>query len=227
MPNFKAHPGGRLTVTVIALAGVLLMAACSAKGKSSATPTTSAAATSTSTTTPSSTSTTAAALPTTSTKATPSSSTTPAQPALCTTGQLTITIAGIQGGLGHAGEVILFKNTGNACQLHGYPGADGVNDNGVVVVSARRTPSGYLGGLPSASTGGPNVTLTDGQTASALFEGINGAVASLGPCPDYTAVAVTPPNETHTVHLSSPGGTLCYPEIHPVVAGMTGDATVP
>jgi len=153
-----------------------------------------------------------------------------AEPALCTTGQLTITIAGIQGGLSHAGEVILFKNTGNSCQLHGYPGVDGVNSNGVVVVSAQRTPNGYLGGLPAGATTGPNVQLSDGQTASALFEGIDGPIASQGPCAAYTTVAVTPPNETHTIHITPPGGPnnpLCYPEIHPVVAGTTGDANVP
>jgi len=231
MSNFKANTAGasmnRLRVRAMILAGVLLVGACSGKNKSAGGSTTSVATTSPSTSVPSSTSPTAAAVTTTSPKATPTTTPVLAQPALCTTGQLTITIAGIQGGLSHAGEVILFKNTGNACQLHGYPGVDGVNGDGVVVVSAQRTPGGYLGGLPFGATAGPNVELSDGQTASALLEGTDGPIASQGPCAAYTTVAVTPPNETHTVHITSPGGTLCYPQIHPVVAGTTGDANAP
>ncbi|MDQ6617302.1 MAG: DUF4232 domain-containing protein [Actinomycetota bacterium] len=149
------------------------------------------------------------------------------QAVACTTRQLSISLAGTPGGLSHFGYVIAFKNTGDPCQLHGYPGLDGVSSNGVVVVSAQRTPNGYLGGLPEGVTAGPNVQLGSGQSASALFEGINGPVASLGPCTTYVAVVIIPPNETQAVRLAFAGGAyLCYLQIHPVVAGATGDANV-
>ncbi len=114
--------------------------------------------------------------------------------------------------------------------LHGYPGLDGVDKiNGFssqVVVQARRTPSGYVGGLgrgdASTIVTEPNVVLATGQQASALFEGSTGVVASQ-PCPSYSTLVVTPPNETHSVRIASTYN-LCYLEIHPVVPGMTGGA---
>lgn len=89
---------------------------------------------------------------------------------------------------------------------------------------AKRTPGGYLGGLAQDASAS-KVELRAGQTASALFEGINGAIAGR-PCPPYAAILVTPPNETHSVRIPS-NYSLCYPEIHPIVPGTTGDANVP
>jgi len=221
-------PRHGFTTAVLAVAGMLVVGACSGKSTSAnsgSTTTISSTTTSTSTTVPSSPSTTAATAPATTTPSTA----TPiaAQPVACTTGQLAISLFGVNGGLSHAGYVIDFKNTGDGCQLHGYPGLDGVSSDGAVVVSAQRTPNGYLGG-PSGSTVEPNVELSSGQTASALFEGIDGPVASLGPCHTFAAVVITPPNETESVHLPFSGGAyLCYPQIHPVVAGTTGDAYTP
>jgi hypothetical protein len=111
--------------------------------------------------------------------------------------------------------------------IQGYPGLDAVNSSGQVVVHAKRTPDGYLGGPAMGALTGTvserQVTLATGQEASALFEGENGPVATLGPCPPYSAILVTPPDESHSVRIPS-DYSRCYLEIHPVVPGVTGGA---
>ncbi len=147
------------------------------------------------------------------------------EPSMCSVTQLTATITPIQGGAGHQGSIIRFQNGASPCLLDGYPGLDGVSDNGEVVVHAQRTPRGYLGGLPQGADE-PHVTLASQQTASALVEGLGGPVTGGPPCPSYAALLVTPPNETHSIRIPS-DYSLCYIEIHPVMPGMTGGATVP
>jgi hypothetical protein len=136
-----------------------------------------------------------------------------------------ISVMGIQGGAGHGGYLLLFKNTGPTCILHGYPGLDAVDGNGSVVESAARTPNGYLGGINAGATV-PTVALKTGQTASALFEGLYGPISGGAPCPPYAALLTTPPNETHSVRLPT-SYSLCYLQIHPVVPGTTGGAAAP
>lgn len=161
--------------------------------------------------------------PTTSSQHSPvAGSTQPGSPQIavhhCATRQLTITLRGLAG-LGHGGYVLEFHNRGRLCALYGYPGVDGLNRGGHAVISARRTPRGYLGGL---GQGVPEkaVTLARGQTASAILEGLNAPLPS-APCRRYSSLEVTPPGETHSVRLASASG-LCYPQIHPVVPGLTG-----
>lgn len=146
-------------------------------------------------------------------------------PTTCSTDQLTISMKGISGGAGHGGYAILFKNTGKACTLHGYPGLDAVDASGKVVVSAQRTTNGYLGGL-TVGAAEPTVELQTGQTVSTLFEGHIGPISGGPSCPPYVALLITPPNETHSVRLTS-DYTLCYLEVHPVVQGATGGANAP
>ncbi len=139
---------------------------------------------------------------------------------MCTTAQLTITVAAMQSGMSHFGYVLLFKNNGQLCQLDGYPGLDGVSAAGVTV-HAQRTLSGYLGGL-GAGVAEPTVTLNTGQTASATFEGEAPASPTPGLC-TFATLVVTPPNETQSVRLTAPSAQLCQLQIHPVVPGVTGD----
>jgi hypothetical protein len=63
-------------------------------------------------------------------------------------------------------------------------------------------------GSTTGAVTSPDVLLTTGHEASALFDGWNGPVDSLGPCPSYSAVLVTPPNETHSARIAS-DYTLC------------------
>jgi hypothetical protein len=136
-----------------------------------------------------------------------------------------ISLTGIQGGAGHGGNLLLFKNTGPTCIVHGYPGLDAVATDGSIVESAARTPNGYLGGINTGSPV-PVVILKTGQTASALFEGLTGPTPGGGACAPYAALITTPPNETHSVRLPS-SYTLCYLQIHPVVSGTAGGAAAP
>lgn len=159
----------------------------------------------------------------------PPASTSPSGSALaepaCTTAQLKISWKGIPGGLSHAALVLLFENTGARCALRGYPGIDGIDADGNVTAPARRTPNGYLGG-PDTPGEPAAVDLAPGQTASALLEGSSGPLAGEPACPHYEALLVTPPDETHSVRLSTEYS-LCDLEVHPVVSGGTGDANAP
>lgn len=144
-----------------------------------------------------------------------------AGPGPCTASQLKISTKGASGGAGHSAFIILFEATGPSCKLMGYPGVDGVAADGTVLVSARRTLNGYVGGVTSGSP--PEVVVTPGAPASALLEGLSGPTRDGGPCPQYVALAVTPPDGHDSVTLPVPAS-LCYPEIHPVLPGDTGGA---
>lgn len=138
-------------------------------------------------------------------------------PPPCLTKQLSTIDKPGAAGLGHVGIVLVFTNKGPTCTLSGYPGVDGVRA-GTAVVHAQRTLSGYLGGAPSVAA----VTLTAGQSASALLEGF-GAPVSGQPCTAYTSLLVTPPNNRESAPLTS-RAPLCSPQIHPVVKGAAGGA---
>jgi len=100
-----------------------------------------------------------------------------------------------------------------------------VDTKATVLVSAQRTPSGYLGGL-ATGTAVRSVELEPGASASALFEGLTGPLPARPPCPQYAALAVTPPNETHAVRIPS-SYSLCYLEVHPITAGTSGGTNAP
>lgn len=135
----------------------------------------------------------------------------------CATGQLKVSLGQFDGGVGHGGYPIIFKNTGRACTMYGYPGVDGLTARGTTVVHASRSRYGYLGGTRTITT----VTLATGKTASAFFEGLNFAVTGK-PCPKFAQLAVTPPNNTQSVRLKATP--VCYPTIHPVVPGSSGSS---
>lgn len=140
----------------------------------------------------------------------------------CTTAQLGIGLKDGSAGAGHAGLILLFENTGSRCALRGYPGVAGVDAAGNVTVQAERTPNGYLGGIGSATES--TVDLLKGQSASALLEGLLGPSSGGPPCQSYTAMLITPPNETNSVSVPV-SFSLCYPEVHPIVSGSAGGAS--
>lgn len=100
------------------------------------------------------------------------------------------------------------------CSVTGYPGVD--TRDGGPQISAERTLRGYMGGLPSDSDTVPTVTLTRDHSALAVLEG-DAVDAAGNPCPTYTSLRVTPPDNTDTqniwVTISA-----CALQIHPVVA---------
>ena len=140
----------------------------------------------------------------------------------CRTSQLTISLHGIPGGADHEGVVIRFRNNGQACTLRGYPGVDGATQSGRVVVHARRTPSGYLGGPGRTAT----VHLPTARTASALLEGLGGQMRGGPPCHHYQDLIITPPRNQRRV-IRPDGNGVCYPQIHPVTSGRNGGANAP
>jgi hypothetical protein len=164
---------------------------------------------------------------TTTTVPVPSTSTTsttePYAPA-CVGAQVEVGAGQGGAGLGHIGVPITFTNVGtNPCTLYGYPGVAGLNQYDQQVTQARRTFSGYLGGLYSSPNGpAPTVFLSPGQTASALVEGTDNPIGNATSCPLYNALLVTPPNTTTSVRLtvSLPGCSQI--EVHPVVPGTNG-----
>jgi Domain of unknown function (DUF4232) len=139
--------------------------------------------------------------------------------ARCQGKALGVSLAEASPGLTHRGYVIEFKNRGGACTITGYPGVDGLSAKGHRVLSAKRTKSGYLGGVFAGPI--PKVHLAKGKTASAMVEWTD-----LGsPCPRVHSLKVTPPDALTGVVFSPKllkSTTLCHVEVHPVVPGTTG-----
>jgi hypothetical protein len=146
--------------------------------------------------------------------------------ARCQLRQLSITTTLASPGVSHHGYVLLFHNRGGACTLSGYPGVDALSSTGHRVASAKRTKSGYLGGLrPGEAI--PTVRLAHGKTASAITEYIDRPVPGLS-CVQAAELNVTPPNTTVPVALfpkNLSSERLCRLEVHPVVPGVTGQGT--
>jgi len=148
---------------------------------------------------------------------------TAALPAGCTPAHTAVSIGSVGAATGHVGVTLLFRNSGPApCTLTGYPGA------ALVAASGRhrrldiaRTPQGYMGGLSPQARADPVVVLAPGRSGSAILEGEDFNPQTSAACPNYSALLITPPNQTVTVRLAR-SLTICDPEIHPVVAGTSG-----
>ncbi len=121
--------------------------------------------------------------------------------------------------LGHVGVVLIFTDTRSPrCTVRGYP---------LVTLSAHRvthTLLGYLGGLEGTSIL-PTITLSRGQSASALLEGSD-SNRSGHRCSNVTALRVALPGSTSSTMVQlerSNEMTACGGlEVHPLVAGGSG-----
>lgn len=132
--------------------------------------------------------------------------------------------------MGNVDQVLVFTNvSASPCRLVGYPGVAALDPSGHQVVQARRSPTGYMGGLLAGAT--PSVvSLAPNESASALVEGTDNPVGAATSCPKYPNLLVTPPDLTKSVRVrvtglgsaptGFPGCTPIY--VHPVVAGTTG-----
>jgi Domain of unknown function (DUF4232) len=143
--------------------------------------------------------------------------------ATCRLANLKVTTGEGDAGSGHWSLPLVFRNTGTAtCRLRGYPGVAGLDATGAQATQARRTPSGYLGGVTDPASL-PVVDLAPGATGSALLEGASHPdTAAGGPCFQYPALLVTSPDETHSVRVDQTVTTCTDLQIHPVVPGDTG-----
>jgi Protein of unknown function (DUF4232) len=133
----------------------------------------------------------------------------------CASRQLVISLGKLSAGLGHLAVPIRFHDRGGTCSLRGFPRVDGLSASGRVIIRAKRALKGYFGRWRIAT-----ITLKNGQTASALLEGLDPAFFSRHPR-SSRSLRITPPNASHSVwrRTSYP---LCYLAIHPVVAGRNG-----
>ena len=130
----------------------------------------------------------------------------------CSSGQVSVAAGKSVSALTHRATLLVFTLAAgaNPCTLTGYPGVD--SGVGGPLLHAKRTVSGYRGGLPNDAPGA--VTLSASQPAHAVVEG-DAVDAGGNQCPTYTNLLVTPPNTTST-------GTVavtidaCALQVHPV-----------
>ncbi len=133
----------------------------------------------------------------------------------CASRQLLISLGPESAASGRLALPIRFHDIGARCSLRGYPRVDGLSTSGRVVVSAKPALTGYFGSWRIAT-----ITLKNGQTASALLEGVDAAFFAPPP-PSSRRLRVTPPNASHSVRLRAPYP-LAHLTIHPVVASQSG-----
>lgn len=128
-----------------------------------------------------------------------------------------------QGAAGHISLVLVFNNVSHTrtCEILGYPGVDLVTPGGATVAHLQRTLRGFAGGEPAGVTAPRPVILAPGQSASAMAEASDVPQGSITDCGNFDLL-VTVPNQFASVS----GGTAmlprCEAQIHPVVAGTTG-----
>lgn len=185
----------------IAIAVVTLCAGCSSqpagsqrRGSSAVSGTTVEASTSSVPLTSSATLITPQASPTTSTSRTSTGGT--ALPAGCTFDELTASVAGPTAAAGTMGFTITFTNRGSrTCTISGYPGVAAVSPRGAEVMQAARA------GDNSAP---PVIRLSPRQAARASLQVNDNPCCGNNPppCPEVTALDITPPGATRTTRIS-------------------------
>ena len=137
----------------------------------------------------------------------------------CGNDSLTISHNRTQGAAGHGNVVVRFHNTsGRTCSLRGYPGIDALAKNGTVLAHAKRVKYGYTGGTHHIRT----VVLTPGTYASADVEWMNFNPTTSGACAYSHSLAITAAN-TSAVHYRKVHVSVCALEVHPTVAGKSGN----
>jgi hypothetical protein len=140
-------------------------------------------------------------------------------PPICNNGSLGVYHSTPQGATGHASFVLWFKNvTLTPCRIYGYPGLDARDAAGHTLAHAARTQLGFAGGAHVVAV----VTIAPGNFASAVVEWMNFNPVNGGNCVFSKSVATTPANTTHTV-VFPVSVSLCSLQVHPTVAGTTGD----
>lgn len=124
----------------------------------------------------------------------------------------------MESGLGHRGVTLIFSVAPGAepCTLTGYPGVD--SGAGGPLVHAKRTLSGYMGGIRTDIP--PTVTVAPWQPAHAVIEGDTANPDGDEMCPSYTDTLVTPPDTTDTVTVSAGIAGACHFQVHPVGSDM-------
>jgi Protein of unknown function (DUF4232) len=133
----------------------------------------------------------------------------------CASRQLVISLGALSAASGRLALPIRFHDIGGACSLRGFPRVDGLSMSGRVVIRAKRALEGCFGHWRVA-----NVVLKNGETASALLEGVDPAFLSRPPR-SSKRFRITPPNVSNGVRRRTTYP-LCRLTIHPVVVGRNG-----
>ncbi|WP_081290952.1 DUF4232 domain-containing protein [Mycobacterium asiaticum] len=136
----------------------------------------------------------------------------------CQSGQVVVGASRTQAAATHRAVLLTFELASYAppCTVTGYPGVD--SGIGGPQLQAQRTLRGYLGGLPTSVGEPPTITLAMASPAYAVVESV-AVDGTGGPCPSYSSLRVTPPDNTDTqdVPVTIDG---CALQVHPIGSGL-------
>jgi hypothetical protein len=188
----------------LAVLAVLVVVGLSACGSSTTVITDKSAAGSGTTSTGSASTTT----PTTTTATTPatavntSTTTTTAGPPACAAATLKLAYLGGQGATGHGELGFELTNSGSQpCHTYGYPGVQFLSSSGAPLpTKSTRTTSDFFGTVPEQK-----LTVAPGSSVSFRLGVTHGAGSSAG-CTTADQLQVIPPDDTHTLVVTIPGG---------------------
>lgn len=200
-PKMSPMRISKSTTTMLATAAILALAGC---GGSSSTTSSKQASAPTTTTTTSQTTSQSASHTSSSSSSSTQASTTAAGPPACRAAGLELTYLGGQGATGHGELGFALRNTlSTACNTIGYPGIQFLSRSGSpLATNPIHTTSDFFG-----TTTLKQLVVGSGQTVSFRLGVSHGAASSAG-CATAYGLAVIPPNDTATLHVSIPGGAL-------------------
>lgn len=137
----------------------------------------------------------------------------------CEGALLHVSHSGPDAATGHGVVILRFRNISQStCKMRGYPGLDAIGKGGRVLKHAKRTLNGWAGGAHAVNT----IVLKPSRVSSARAEWLNFNPTTGGTCRFSAKIAVTPPNTFKTTHFPV-SVSLCDLQVHPVVAGRTGN----
>jgi hypothetical protein len=138
-------------------------------------------------------------------------------PATCSGDRLVVGFSGQAAATGHRSLVVTFANTGTtSCQVTGYASVDLHDRDGVFLAHAAETLGGFMYQGPTEV---PIVTLTPGEVASAVIEGVAWTDESGSNCLPYATLTVTPPLGGAPTAFDWVSGACGSHKIHPMVFG--------
>jgi Protein of unknown function (DUF4232) len=185
----------------LAVLAVLVAASLSACGSSTTVVTDKSAAGSGTGSTASS-STAATTTTATATSVSTSTTTTTAGPPACTAATLKLAYLGGQGATGHGELGFELTNSGSQpCHTYGYPGVQFQSASGAPLpTKSTRTTTDFFGTVPEQ-----RLTVAPGSSVSFRLGVTHGAGSSAG-CTTAAQVQVIPPDDTHPLVVTIPGG---------------------
>jgi hypothetical protein len=140
----------------------------------------------------------------------------------CEPGDVDMVLSQGGAGLGHWSETLVLLDVGDrSCSFKGYPTVRAYTST-KHWVTARRTPEGYMGGVGDDR---PivRVPLQFNTVASTLLEGSDMPTGNASTCPTYLRIVVSLPGWPPSANLAFDAPACVRLQVHPIVAGPTGD----